>query len=207
MKTKRFLIFLNYFLKIIMIIMFLGVAFGVYITLFEIDGYNLSGVVEVSKEKRDLLRSSEEVQLQLNYPEDSGSYLEISKLNLHLPLNSLGHRILLVLTIINYAGIVFWGLFHLRNLIKSAINGSPFTKENVVRFYIFSILMVSVPVIEFVFKLIVKNILTSRFEFIGLNILLDIEYESWLLMGVLFYVIGRILDQGIRLQEDQALTI
>jgi len=98
MKTKRFLIFLNHFLKIIMIIMFLGVAFGVYITLFEIDGYNLSGVVEVSKDKRDLLRSSEEVQLQLNYPEDSGSYLEISKLNLHLPLNSLGHRILLVLT-------------------------------------------------------------------------------------------------------------
>jgi hypothetical protein len=187
--------------------MLLGVAFGIYITLFEIDGYNLSGVVEVSEEKRDLLRSSKDVQLQLNYPEDSGSYLEISELNLHLPLNSFEHRLLLVLTIITYSGVVFWGLFQLRFLIKSAIDGSPFTRDNVVRFNTFSVLMVSIPAIEFVFKLLVKNILTNRFEFIGLNILLDIDYESWLLMGIFFYVIGRILDQGIRLQEEQALTI
>ncbi|MEM9672776.1 MAG: DUF2975 domain-containing protein, partial [Bacteroidota bacterium] len=107
-----------------------------------------------------------------------------------------------------FAALAIFGLEQLKRMIKTVETGTPFLRINVWRIYILSTLFFLVPLTANLGSYLQERWLISNFEFSGM-VLEDNSINSfpWFMAGVLLLTIGKILEQGIKIQEEQDLTI
>ena len=105
-------------------------------------------------------------------------------------------------------GLLVFGLEQLKRMINTVKDGHPFIRINVWRIYILATLFFCFPLMaKFGFYLVQKWIL-KNFEYSGLTVHdQSLNMLPWFIGGVLLLTIGKIMEQGIKIQEEQDLTI
>ncbi|WKN43704.1 DUF2975 domain-containing protein [Tunicatimonas pelagia] len=112
------------------------------------------------------------------------------------------------------------GLEQLKRMIKTVESGTPFVRINVWRIYILSTLFFLVPLIANLSSYLQKRWFIANFEFSGMILKdnstdflsmivegISFDFSPWFVPGVLLLTIGKILEQGIKIQEEQDLTV
>lgn len=103
------------------------------------------------------------------------------------------------------------GLYALQQLIlmiKSLDNGNPFIRDNVWRIYILATVVYLVPVFNLAFYLFNYFWIKSNFVLDGLQLNWQTpESGQWIIFGTLLITIGKIFEQGIKLREENELTV
>ena len=93
-------------------------------------------------------------------------------------------------------------------MIKSLDKGNPFVRENVWRIYILATVVYLVPVFNLVFYLFNYFWIKSNFVLDGLQLNWKTpDYGQWIIFGTLLITIGKIFEQGIKLREENELTV
>ncbi|MGB3585642.1 MAG: DUF2975 domain-containing protein [Tunicatimonas sp.] len=101
-----------------------------------------------------------------------------------------------------------FGLEQLKRMIKTVELGTPFVRINVWRIYILSTLFFLVPLMENINSYLQERWFISNFEFSGMMLKDDsMGFTPWFIAGVLLLTIGKIMERGIKIQEEQDLTI
>ena len=100
------------------------------------------------------------------------------------------------------------GVEQLRKMIVSALSENPFNRTNAKRIYIIASLFLLYPTLEYAKRWIISLWMNSKIELIGLEWSLNMKYElPFFLMGVFLITIGKIMEGGVEIQEEQKLTV
>ena len=100
------------------------------------------------------------------------------------------------------------GVEQLRKMIVSALSENPFNRTNAKRIYIIASLFLLYPTLEYAKRWIISLWMNSKIELIGLEWSLNMKYElPFFLMGVFLITIGKIMERGVEIQEEQKLTV
>ena len=182
--------------------------FGLYVINGKIDYWTLEGALIPTEKNTKILNGLTELQVQMKTPTEKYSKLSIDKIDLLLPVRSTQDRVFMVGLYLLYIVLFLFGLEQLRRMIRSAYHHTPFVRSNVRRFYIIGGIALMVPITKFISRSIMFIFLSENYEFIGAKLDTAFHYDSdWLLIGILLITLGIIFEQGIKLQEEQDLTI
>ncbi len=103
--------------------------------------------------------------------------------------------------------IVYLILYHLRKIFSGLPINSPFTYQNYKSIRSIAFLIINFVLVEWILKLSMSFILETKYD---LKTKLNIELTSaitYILLGLIIFAIAEIFNQGIKLKEEQDLTI
>jgi len=96
----------------------------------------------------------------------------------------------------------------IRRMVKTVQQGDPFVKNNVMRINILGTIFLLVPLSTRFMYTGLDRWIKSNIEFTGLELQKSsISGLPWLLGGFLLFTIGKIILEGIKIKEEQSLTI
>jgi hypothetical protein len=112
-------------------------------------------------------------------------------------------------------------LFILRRFVLSLKSETPFTQKNVWRLQTIGFLILIIPLLELIGSFIAKNWIFSHFYLqtktysipyevgysIGYNLAKSGLVSPWILTGLLILVIAEVFRQGVKIKQEQDLTI
>lgn len=134
--------------------------------------------------------------------------VSIDELILEYPLNGdgIGYFAALMLLILTAGSL--YGLEQLKRMIASLESGEPFIRENVWRIYILATLICCIPVLRWIYFFFAKQWIESNFQLTGLLVETNSNNTGiYVLFGTLLITIGKIFEHGIKLKEEQELTV
>ncbi|MBV6645898.1 MAG: DUF2975 domain-containing protein [Cyclobacteriaceae bacterium] len=155
----------------------------------------------------DILKNYDDVALTFkDYPELKPQLL-ITETKIKLENTSLFVTPTVLIGLLLFVLSLF-ALEQLRRMIKTVAMGNPFIISNVWRIYSLGILFILIPLINKMAYGILNAWVRSNFEFDGLILHpFSMNNFPWILTGLLFFTIGRIMSEGINLKKEQDLTI
>ncbi len=169
--------------------------------------FQITGLTLLPIEK-DILNTSGAVKLTYLKDSSVNPKILISETKLQLEKGISSVRTGFIAFLIFLCAVTVFGLEQLKRMIKTVEKGNPFIRANVWRVYILSTLLFLVPLFAKVGYYLLERWFVANFEFSGLVIHDNsISYFPWMLGGVLLLTIGKIMEQGIKLHNEQALTI
>lgn len=113
-----------------------------------------------------------------------------------------------IIIAIIFLSISIFGLEQLRRMVKSAERGHPFTRANIRRIYTLSAIFFSFPFLIAIGNYFLTKWIMSNFEFSGVTIQnTSSMHISWFIVAAFLLTIGKIVEKGIEMKEEQALTI
>jgi hypothetical protein len=159
-------------------------------------------------EDKGILDKSESVSITFKQDSTVSPKILVSATEIRLEDGIAYLRTSLIALVIFSGILAIFGLEQLKRMIKTVESGTPFIRTNVWRIYILSALFFLVPLIGKFCYYLQQRWFVSNFEFSGM-ILEDnsVNFFSWFLAGILLLTIGKILEQGIKIQEEQDLTV
>lgn len=132
----------------------------------------------------------------------------ISETQIHLENGFSYIRTSFIIVVILCFGLSIFGLEQLKKMINTVEAGDPFIRTNVWRIYILATLFFLTPLVIKLCFYFMHNWALTNFEFSGLVLRKQaVNYVPWMVAGVLLLTIGKIMEQGIKLREEQELTI
>lgn len=100
------------------------------------------------------------------------------------------------------------GLELLIRIIKTTQESTPFTRMNIRKIYSLALILLAIPLAESLLYSLRDMWIIHNFDFAGLSLQpTSVSYMPWLIASIILLAIGKVMDYGIALQEEQALTI
>jgi hypothetical protein len=157
----------------------------------------------------NLLSESKELQLEGS---DDFKTLELKpvKLEMRLKPNASTEMFDVITWTIAFVviALVLFGIEQLRKMIVSARSGNPFTLLNARRVYSIAALFLIYPLLKYGQRSLVSFFMDQHISLVGLKWSNSIENElPYFPMGVFLITLGKILERGIELEEEQKLTV
>ena len=155
----------------------------------------------------DLLNSQNDIQIQILDQSYKSAKLSIREVSVLLPINT-SYAVILFSLFFLHVFLVILGVEQLRLMVRSSIDNTPFSMANVKRISLLSYLFLGYPFLRFLGRWSISSYLEGKLKFVGLKWVNNFEFDlTWFLMGILLLTIGKIFEYGIKLQEEQDLTI
>lgn len=104
-------------------------------------------------------------------------------------------------------GLMLFGLYQLRALLKTAVYDTVFNKANIYRIKTISILIILIEPLCWIYSFIVASfdpIVEMKFE---LHILLIGLNFGYFIVGLLIYSLATVFERGYEIHEEQKLTV
>lgn len=135
----------------------------------------------------------------------NGTKLDLSHGSLSIPIEQIGLSWMLFYGVIRFC-IAFIGLYFIKEVIKESRN--PFTHKNIKRVRMLAILLIATPFADKLESFIGHQYLKSKIELIGMH-LQSISDFNWSVFigGVLLLVISQVFEYGLKIQNENELTI
>ena len=207
LKIGKWVIIVMQFVAIAVPFLFLLVSFstnddGVYDTPLGFS--NLSLVPEDSDVMQKLdnvsiaYRKGEQVETELT--------IEKTKINMRNGIGSL--RIEIFVMFLIFCSLVALGLEMVKRIIKVTEKGNPFSHHNIQNIFILSILFFIAPIVVSIYHYLFGQWILSNFELTGLILAeQSVSYAPWITTSIVLFTIGKVIEQGIQMKEEQDLTV
>ncbi|MBX2872624.1 MAG: DUF2975 domain-containing protein [Saprospiraceae bacterium] len=172
-----------------------------------IHNYNWAGFSLVP-ENEDLLKDYEGIDLQFKPDPSIESYLVIEKTQVRmdgiLPNMRMGIWVFLVGLCLTW----YFILMQVDRMIKSVEDGNPFNQGNVKGIYFLAMLLACFPMLERFFRVWQKHWIKTSFDMEGIVFVNESsDLIPWLIPVILLVTIGKMLEMGRELKQEQDLTI
>jgi hypothetical protein len=96
--------------------------------------------------------------------------------------------------------------YQLKKILHSLKQHEPFQQKNIVRLKTIAFVLIGYSLLQWVFVIVVTQILVSPFRFPHMDLTYGFNYNC-VLMGVILLVVQEIFKSGMLLEEDKQLTI
>ena len=155
---------------------------------------------------------SESKELQIKIKENSYQTAQLKPLRFQISLKSNENVLFFSLRVwlIGLIAVILLmiGTEQLRQMIKSAQTENPFNKLNVRRVYAIALLFIAFPTLLFGLRWIVSSLMDKHITLVGLEWSLSVKHDlMYYLMGVFLITLGKIMERGIEIQEENKLTV
>lgn len=205
--------FLKISRNIILALQFLIIAtmfVGTVTLLFYPDSirkYNWIGF-SLIPENENILKESEEIEIRFKPDPEIQTQLLIRETQVQMDGIPSNMRVTLWVVFTIFSLIMFFILMQLNRMIKSVEENNSFSPSNVRRIYTLAIMLASFPLIGQIFKYLQRKWVMANFEWEGIILVKEpTEYLPWFLTAILLATIGKIVEQGRELKQEQDLTI
>lgn len=205
--------FLTISRNLLMALQFVSVTGLLFSTFFmiaspqSITTYNWGGLLLVP-ENTNILKESGEVMIAFKPDPSINTKLIVTETSIQMDgiIPELRVSFIILFIIIGIIWIIV--VEQIRKMVESVADRNPFTHWNVRRIYTLAIASAAVPVIGTGFHFLNKAWIQTNFDFSGL-VLQDfsLNISPWFLTAVLLFTIGKIIESGIEIKQDQDLTI
>ena len=112
------------------------------------------------------------------------------------------------LIIIGVCAMFFYIMFTVQRVVATVRSGEVFTINNILRLQNISYVLVGLWFYTIIYRRVVYHYVSSRIEIENVEVVGDFNYYPWMLMIALFiWVLSHILIRGLKLREEQDLTI
>lgn len=205
--------FLRISRNIILALKFLTIA-GLFISstaiLFypeSVHSYNWAGFSLVP-ENENLLKDYEGIDLQFKPDPNIETYLVIERTEVRMDGILPNMRIGIWAFLVGLCLTMYFILVQVDRMIRSVQNGNPFNHENVKGIYFLAMLLACIPMLERFFRAWQKHWIKTNFEMEGITFLNESsDLIPWLIPVILLVTIGKMLEMGRELKQEQELTI
>ena len=205
--------FLRISRNIILVLQFLTIAtmfVGTITLLFYPDSMRKYEWVGFSllPEDEDILQNSKDIEIRFKPDPSIDTQLLIKETQVQMDGILPRMRLTLWVVFSVFSLIIFFILMQLGKMIKSVDEGDSFSLTNIRRIYSLAITLASFPIISNLFKYLQEKWVLANFELKGIILVkVPTEYLPWFLTAILLVTIGKILEQGRNLKQEQDLTI
>ncbi|MFY0599255.1 MAG: DUF2975 domain-containing protein [Cyclobacteriaceae bacterium] len=164
--------------------------------------------VDFMPEERDIIVSSDEVYISFPKDDNVKPKVVIEKTKLYLE-NAVGHmRIPSFIILSLVMAVLIFGLEQLKIMIRTVEAGNPLIRSNVWRIYILASLLFLFPLASKLSGYLSRKWVMNNFEFSGVRLLSsEVNMVPWFLSGILLITLGKIIEKGIEIKNEQDLTI
>lgn len=197
------------FLWTIKILLVLGSLFAIIFQFYIDNGKMIqvsSPYFEVSNSLSEEISS--DILRRLDLPDETNPIeLEVNQVVISIPINT-SFKVLMVIAILVVVGYLYFGLHIIGNLIIDLRHQKIFTSVNMLRVKRIGIMIILAPVLELILQIFFETWFSSNYRFQNLNITSeDTLGLPFYVIGALIYALGHVFDQGIKLQEENELTV
>ncbi len=172
-----------------------------------IHSYNWAGFSLVP-ENEDLLKDHEGIDLQFKPDPSIETYLVIERTEVRMDGILPNMRLGIWAFLVGLCLTMYFILTQVDRMIESVQNGNPFNHQNVKGVYFLAMLLACFPLLERFFRIWQKHWIKTNFEMEGITFLNESsDLIPWLIPVILMITIGKMLEMGRALKQEQDLTI
>jgi hypothetical protein len=198
-----------YFLTTMKILLIVGSLFAI-VFMGKIDNGKIVNIASPFYELNNELSEniSSDLINYLNITEETRKVqLKVDQVGIRIPVSA-SFKVLIIFTTLAIVGYMYFGLHIIEGLIKDISNQKIFTLMNIHRVKRIGIMVVLAPAFELVIQTIFETWFSSKIHIQGLRIHSEdaLGYPFYVI-GALIYALGYVFQQGIKLQQENELTV
>lgn len=197
-----------FMIRAFQVTIFAGLIFGLFVLLFVeetstqltfghldiVHGKNIAQIANISITPLD--------------PDMTSPKIVVDEARVTYYVHSYSYRVIAAIVLSIAATMLLYAFQQLLLMIRSLENGNPFIKQNVWRIYMLATVIYLVPIFNLAFYLFNYLWIKSNFILEGLYINWTTpESGQWVIFGTLLITIGKIFERGIKLREENELTV
>ena len=159
-------------------------------------------------ENENLLKEHEGIDLQFKPDPSIETYLVIERTEVRMDGILPNMRIGMWAFLAGLCVTMYFILFQVDRMIQSVQKGNPFNHQNVKGIYFLAALLACFPMLERFFRVWQKHWIQTHFEMEGISFVNESsDLIPWLIPVILLVTIGKMLEMGRELKQEQDLTI